>query len=411
MLLHLFFLAFSNANFGVTRFNSSKEYFALPHIIIPYYSFQTGIINLSRQFLNKSSENPSYIAASINCDEFTTMCSTLKLDPGSFYVSFPPHKRFQKSNRKISAQELDTFASDVSVNGLYRNITTLQQLSDLASNYPLFCLFARPNAGDLETKMPIVLNLAKLFIHRTIKFAFITEYSLYEKFAQHPLTAFVFVSPSLKYSTQRGDFTLQNLAEFVKKYEQPIWGELIDVIPNGITITIVSDNLDPHNRSQVNSIDSTIKFDDDENDDFGNDEESTNSPFLFDDFAKYETHFPMVFLNGSKDTMKAKAICGETTTCVAAVDYKRFRSIVIHANTNTTEKLRILREFNTIWAQIPFVTRVYYILANMIMMNFNTFITVGIDLILVFTLVGFFFIDKTREIPDERKGVGKIKTK
>ncbi|KAK8867038.1 hypothetical protein M9Y10_010007 [Tritrichomonas musculus] len=424
MLLSFIIISFSTFNFGQKKFNSSSESLSLPHIVFPYYPYQKEVISLSNEFINESSTNTSYVAASIDCNQYTTVCSTLELKPGSVFVSFPPHRHLQASNRAITEENIKQLASDLTVQGLYRDITTIEQLQKIANECPLFCLFARSNAGDLEVKLPIVERLAKLYVHRNVRFAFITEFSLYEKFARHPLTSFVFVAPSLAHSTQRGDFTLENLAEFVIKYEQPIWQELIDNPPHQVALTIVGNSLNDTRKVNDNSFDSnnydTDDIDEDEGDfDFINknknleqNKNNDQNPSFVEEFERYQAQYPMVFVNSSSDSMKAYSICKNSDRCIAAVDFRKFKSIIIPESASNTEILRYLREFNSIWSKQKTYDKISNIASNMVFLNFQIFCSCGSTILFLFGLVGLFFVDKKREIPDERKGaLTKAKTK
>lgn len=426
MILNFIIISFTSYNFGIKKFNSFNGSFNLPHIIIPYYPYQNETISLANKFLNESSSNESYVAASINCDQYTTVCSLLELNPGFIFASFPPHRYLQASNRKINLKNIRQLASDVSVNGLYRDITTIQQLQEIANECPLFCLFARSNAGDLEVKLPVVEQIAKIFVQRNVRFAFITEFSLYEKFARHPLTSFVYVSPSLKHSTQRGDFTLENLLDFVKKYEQPVWQELIDTPPSHVALTIVGKNLNDTKRTKkTDPFESLINIDEDDIDedediDFDQNQKNTindniddndNSTFV-DKFKRYQAQYPMVFVDNEKESSRAFSICHESMRCIAVVDFKKFRSIIIPEDATETEILKTLRDFNSIWKQKKLTERIAIVARNLVFLNFQIFCTCGSAVLFLLGLIGLFFIDKKREIPDERKGVlTKTKTK
>lgn len=423
MLLNFIIISFSAYNFGIKKFNSFNGSSVLPHIIFPYYPYQKEIISLTEQFLNESSSNQSYVAASINCDQYTTVCSILKLKPGSIFVSYPPHKHLQASNRIVNTKNINQIASDVIVQGLYRDITTIEQIQEMANECPLFCLFARSNAGDLEVKLPVVEKLARIFVHRNIRFAFVTEFSLYEKFARHPLTSFVYVSPSLKHSTQRGDFTLENLINFVKKYEQPVWHEVIDNPPSQVALTIVGKNLNDTKRvEKADPFETEQNFDNDDidnDDEFdsnlrtqnNNDKNSKESDFI-NEFQRYQTQFPMIFVDNEKEYMRAFSICNEPVKCIAAVDFKKFRSIVIPEKATETEILRTIRDFNSIWSKKKWTERFSIVARNIVFLNFQTFCCCLCTILFLIVLTGLYFIDKRREIPDERKGVlTKAKTK
>ena len=383
MILNFIIISFTSYNFGIEKFNSFNGSSNLPHIIIPYYPYQEETISLTNKFLNESSSNESYVAASINCDKYTTVCSMIELQPGKIFVSFPPHGTLQASNRKITEKNINQLASDVTVNGLYRDITTINQLQDIANECPLFCLFARSNAGDLEVKLPVVEQLAKFFVHRNVRFAFVTEFSLYEKFARHPLTSFVFVSPSLKHSTQRGDFTLENLIDFVKKYEQPIWKELIDDPPSQAALTIVGKDLNDTKRAEHEDY---FESNNDDNDDIDDDDIDTDQKIktydekydsddlnFVDEFKRYQAQYPMVFVDNEKEAMRAYSICGDSLRCIAVVDFKKFRSIIIPENATETEILKTLRDFNSIWKKKKWTEKFVIIVRNLVFLHFQIF--------------------------------------
>ncbi|OHT15724.1 hypothetical protein TRFO_13893 [Tritrichomonas foetus] len=373
MILPFIIALYSRNSFGIGRF-SSDEAENLPYIIIPYYNYQTEIIEIAKDFIAETETNKSFVVASIDCDQFKTVCSDMDLKPSHLYVSYPPHNRAKQSNRKITPKNIRQLASDLSVSGLY-NFSQQDEILEAANDCPLFCLVARSNAGDLEVKLPIVKELAHLFAHRNVRFAFVTDFALYEKYAHHPLTAFVFISPGNKHATHRGDFTLQSLAEFVTQFEQPVWGPPLP--PKNPALVMVGKAL---NNETV------------------------------EEFRNYQNRIPMVFINNEEDSIRARTICKDEDSCLAAVDFKKFRSVVIPNNIHTEEKIKILNDLNNIWNNQTLQEKVIDQIYTAINMNINTTIACGIAAFIVIGLTGLFFIDKKREIVDNRKPA-KPKTK
>ena len=374
MFLAIFSLFIRVDDFGVVKFNS-LESSDIPYLILPYYPYQKDFINITSSFLEYSEGNSSFGAAKIDCDAFTTVCSSFKLQPGKVFVSYPPHKHPKESNRKVSFQNLVDLAYDVSVDGLHE-ISTKEEVKMLSSKAPLFCLVARPNAGDLEVKLPIVKKVAKLYSHRNVKFGFITESFLYEQYANYPLTAFVFISPSDKHSTHRGDFTIENLVEFIGDFEQPVWGPPLP--PKKIALTYVG----------------------------------KDTGDIIQEFAKHETYQPLVFINSSttESIGIAKTICDYKIPCLAAVDFNSFKWSVIPRNLNTTEKkIEAFHEMEVKWNQQPLFNRLTNQFNLGFLMNFNTITTCGLVFSIFISLVALFFLDKKYEIDDPRKPKNKSK--
>ena len=120
----------------------------------------------------------------------------------------------------------------------------------------------------------------------------------------------------------------------------------------------------------------------------------------------------MIFVDNEKEYMRAFSICNEPVKCIAAVDFKKFRSIVIPEKATETEILRTIRDFNSIWSKKKWTERFSIVARNIVFLNFQTFCCCLCTILFLIVLTGLYFIDKRREIPDERKGVlTKAKTK
>lgn len=365
----LFSILYSVHNFTVHRFNTTADSFDLPHILFPHSSYHSAPLSIFNDFCNETSEETRFVTASIDCSVNPTFCSMLKLKPGKISVSFPPHNVIRSSKIDVSLDNIRELAIDVIGNGI-RKLESDEEVEKEAKKRPLFALVARPNAGDLEIKLPILEDLAKKLIGFDVCFALITDMGLYEKYSHYPLSMFVYITPNLQFTSFRGDFDLMNLAMFVNQHEKITWGSPMPV---------------PSERS--------IVF-------IGN--EGTLQKEIINKFKEYEAQYPTIFINEKENKRILNALC-EGSECLSIIDFKLFKAIKnINLNTSAEDVIQTLNNFDEEWKNVSLIDRLKIIFNLSFSLYSHTYYFSIIFCSLFLVSIVFYFIDIRREIDDPR---------
>ncbi|KAH0795558.1 hypothetical protein GPJ56_000437 [Histomonas meleagridis] len=267
----------------------------------------------------------------------------------------------------MTIDSIRQLSEDVKCQG-YHELNTLEEVKSFSSRTPLFCLVARANAGDLEIKLPILRELSQNFIHHDIKFGLITEMSLYETFSHYPLTSFVYISPNLKFTSFRNDFTLQNLITFIYLHEQHPWDSPLPPITP--SITYVGPTVDSNTRKH---------------------------------FLEYEAKYPFVHVNNINDPVLARSICQNTSSCFAVVDFNKFKSVRFEIDDNDEDQItNLMSQFEEEWKNIPILKRIKISAEISFALYSKVYYVVGMIIVIVVVAVIMFFMDMNREIEDTR---------
>ena len=344
-------------------------------------------INISKMFFffqeNVSDDN-NIATTDINCFKHSYICSKYNLIPGSISISYPPH-----------SENFHSFPIKLNNEGISLR---LQEIFEAAQKKPLFLLVARPNAGDLEYKLPMIRELAIKLVHKDITFGIVTVPYIYEQFANYPLTAFVsikaipplslssfknnnepysFISKKMEHITFHGDFTIESLINFVFNNAQVVWGPRR--ITSKIGIAYVGRNL---------------------------------SKDVYESLIPYITNYPLIFENITSSPFILSGICHSVENeCLAVVDYKSYRSIVIPLNESFNSEiiLNTISNFEQLWKEQSFIKRLKGRLYLFISTNISAFLAIGILLSVVIFGISFIHNDKTVQYYDERMAQNKRK--
>ena len=215
----LYALALVVPDLGTRLLNESDPVHTLPLIVFPYFDVTADRLDVFEDFAysNEITNSESLAVGSIDCLIDSFACSRIWAHPGHVSVSTPPHKRAIPSHREFSVASLRLLARDVLNGNINRDIDTIEKLRQSAQSTPLFVLFARENAGDLEEKWPVFSAAAAEFVTFPVTFAFVTDMDLYETFGVPPMSSVAFIPPSMKHITFRGDFNPERLGEFIRE--------------------------------------------------------------------------------------------------------------------------------------------------------------------------------------------------
>jgi len=335
--MFLSFLCFFRGNFSDFYQNKDNYY---PSLIFPHYPGMETSVSVFNDFAEKSDE---VFFFSLDCLQHRTYCMKLSLKPGFLHI----YDNITKENYPI-VKEISEESIKYAIKIAYiRNVHVLvnkEQVLSLSSKAPLFLLVARPNAGDLETKRPIFNELAMRYIGKNVSFGFVTDANLYEQFSHYPLTALVCVSPSLKHLSYRGLFNIEEIKVFVDSNLHHVWDYPKSI--NAPALTIVG-----------------------------------NSKYFYkvsNEYADYETQFPMAYVNSTSNGLLARSICGPSCQCTAIVDYGHYSAYIINEDILPASVQDLFINFRYFVAQQGFIHRIYVYANIAYSLHQTNFIVVGI---------------------------------
>lgn len=351
-----------------------------PHIIFPYFPYQENLVSNFTLFEELTRENESFITVGLNCDVHKTVCSKFRFVTGKIYISMPPHKIQRQSNREITVSSLKQLADDAKDLGVHV-ISSMEEITEVASQRPLFLLIARTYAGDLESKVRVLTELGPKWIHRNVQIALLENDDVYKMIGTDPLSTFAFVPPSFSYENEnpklvsyRGEFDVDKISEFITQYEQPVWGEPIP--PRKTSIAYVGPIL----------------------------EESIKEKFV-----ALESSYPLVYINSTSNSLLSSILCENAEKCFAIINFQEFRKLDVPCTTSVFEIAHIINEFHTIWNAKPLIERV----KSFIFLSFALYSKIyflSILLLFVTLLIVFlFYMDYAHIIPDDREKYQKKK--
>ena len=357
------FLCLWVQDFGRYEFSVVDNESVLPHLVIPFYPHMTELAALARDFADVADLETGFAAAAIDCSFYESVCAEKKLVPGKMSVSVPPFNKLKVSSRPVTAQALADVAEDLKVRNVHQ-IRSIEDVERLTKRANLFAIVARDNAGDLEMKIPRLNELAARLVHYDVVFGIAREPSVYDRFAEYPLTAFVRITENLAYDAFRGDFSLGRLADFVVDHYQKPWGHWSE--RSGVAVVHVGKKL-------------------------------TGA------FEGLEARHSLVFVNSSQERGFANAICGRNQPCDAVVDFKKCRSLRIPNDVNISD---FVADFDGEFGKLPLVDRLTCSATLAFYLYRNVCILLGgcVGVLLINLILSF--LDRQLKVEDER-----VKTK
>ncbi|EAY04242.1 hypothetical protein TVAG_474480 [Trichomonas vaginalis G3] len=297
------------------------EYSSLPRIIFPYYPRMTQQIKAFKHFEKRTQDNETFVTVSVNCLEERTFCSRYKLQAGQISVSLHDHEHPVKISRKIDAENLNEISQIVSNHG-YLTIDTPEQITAITQNKPLFMLVSRANAGDLEEKKPSFEKLAISNIDSGCIFAFVTSPYLYEKYAHYPYISFVFIHHDGKFTSYRGDFSIESLQTFVSHHAQPFMGH--PVATDATKIVAVGN--DAYFKQISEKLD------------------------------KIDFYVPSSYLNTTNIMKAVPYLCNGKYQCLGIFRPNQFKLVLINETDIASADIRI-SQFDSLWKEVPFAEK------------------------------------------------------
>jgi hypothetical protein len=318
-----FLLSYIVTNFSRASFTATPDSSSSPFIIFPYFDSKSPLREIFQAFEANLSEDVPVATAQVNCLDEITFCSLNRLKPTQIYYSYPPHFGFaMASERPITNEGLTHLANDLSFGNIRRDITSLSEIEKVATETPFFALVARSNAGDLELKFPVFERLAKNLTGKNIAFVFITDPSLYERFSEHPLTLLVFIRPTLRSVSFRGDFNFYELLRFVNEHWFPVFGEIMP--SNGRVFAYLGKRIKDRLR------DKTVPLQDSAD---------------------------LVFLNNSKYPWASAWICGNQMKCGVLIDRDSRRFVKVDLKLMGDEFVNPLKTFDEAWNNLTVIEK------------------------------------------------------
>ena len=354
------FLCLWVQDFGRYEFSVVDNESVLPHLVIPFYPHMTEVAALAREFAEVADLETGFAAAAIDCSFYESVCAERKLVPGKMSVSVPPFNKLKVSSRPVTAEGLADVAKDLKVRNVHQ-LRSMEDVERLAKRANLFAIVARDNAGDLEMKIPRLNELAARLVHYDVVFGIAREPSVYDRFAEYPLTAFVRITANLEYDAFRGDFSLGRLADFVVDHYQKPWGHWTE--RSGVAVVHVGKKMD-----------GVV-------------------------FEGLEARQSLVFVNSSEEKDLANAICGRNQPCDAVVDFKKCRSLRIPNEANVSE---FVADFDGEFGKLPLVDRLKCSATLAVYLYRNVCILLGgcVGVLLVIFILSF--LDAQLKVEDTR---------
>ena len=336
-----------------------------PRFIFPYYPRMKEKIEMFSDFEIKHEEDNKISTIAVDCLKYRTQCAKYHLNPGKLYISIFDHENPSEIVEEINPELLEELHNR-SINHGYIKITTEEEVNKYANEKPLFLFVTRPNAGDLQQKKPVFARIASHNIGRKLIFGYVTNPVLYEQYAKYPYNAFVYVSPSGKHLTFRGDFNMQQLEFFINQHSQPVLG---DPVTKDKSIVVV-----------------------------GNEEFYESAK---DKLVDFQTITPIVYINASENMQKASYFCDGKYQCISIVDFSRYSVVPCGANIDILTIQTNINTFDTVWKSYPLQNRIYTALTVSYSLHPNEYYMLGSIIALLIIYLLFYSLDSSRILLDK----------
>ena len=344
------FLCFRTKILLPSQDNSSRIGF--PRIAFPYYPKNAKELAIFNEFQDSFSEDPNLTTLSVDCLKHRTYCAKYNFVPGKLYVSIFDHESPVKIEENVTYELLQEIIPRAKNHG-YIKVNSESEISALAAKKPLFLFVSRPNAGDLPQKKPVFTRLSSHYIGKNMTFAYSTNNYVYEKYANYPHVAFVYVAPSGGFLTYRGNFQKENVDIFIRQHAQPVLSEKVLTRQKAITVVGNSEFYDTANKT----------------------------------LADFQTKIPIVYVDSKKNLDIASKYCNGKYQCIAIVDYYNFRAV--QCTSEEPEQIEsTISSFDEIWNSYPWtqkISTIYYIATNVHETTY--YMILGCTFLFIFNLI------------------------
>ena len=355
----MFLFLFYRAKFLLPNLDEQLKV-GTPKFVFAYYPRMQQKIEAFEEFESKHADDKNISTLAVNCIKHRTYCAKYHYYPGRLYISIFDHEKPTEYNDEFNAKTLDNLYN-ISIGHGYVKISTEEEVSQYANQNPLFLFVTRSNAGDLQQKKPVFARVASHNIGKNLIFGYVTSPILYEKYAKYPYNAFVYVSPSGKYLSFRGNFDQENLEFFIKQHSQPVLG---DPITKEKSIVVVG-NEQFYDRAQI-------------------------------ELADFQTVTPIVYINSTQNKDKASYFCDGKYQCVSIVDFATAALVPCGTDINIQTIQTNIVTFDTIWNGYPLFKRLYTSITVSYNLHPTDYYVLAAILVIPILYIVFYVFDAVR---------------